>query len=177
MKIWLLKFFSDWNSWWKLSAFCFWAQKQRRAFLNCLLHSAFFLFAFLAKQAVTRQVSSMIHSARPTISSVVSIVFTWNLFCFARFWKVRTYGQSDNMFESNDHYRPWLWDGRVDQFSYFFFCHENENGGARKEKDSLLFFCLPSLLQKIFHLFFAKIDFFVFSFLSPFSGLEGCISC
>ena len=39
---------------------------------------------------VTRQVSSMIHSARPTVSPVVSIVFAWNLFCFARFWKVGT---------------------------------------------------------------------------------------
>ena len=37
----------------------------------------------------------------------------WNLSCFARFWKVQT----DNTCENNDHYRPWLWDGRVDQKS------------------------------------------------------------
>ena len=60
----------------------------------------------------TRQVSSMIHSARPTVSPVVSIVFASNLFCFARFWKVGT----DNMYENNYHYRPWLWVGRVDQY-------------------------------------------------------------
>ena len=33
----------------------------------------------------TRQVSSMIHSDRPTISPIMNIVFTWNLFCFDRF--------------------------------------------------------------------------------------------
>ena len=61
----------------------------------------------------------MIHSARPTISPVVNIVFTWNLFCFARFWKVgtdiHTDGRTDNMCENNDPYRPRLWCGRVDQ--------------------------------------------------------------
>ena len=36
----------------------------------------------------TRKVSSMIHSARPTVSPVENIVFAWNLFCFARFWKL-----------------------------------------------------------------------------------------
>ena len=35
---------------------------------------------------------SMIHSARPTGSPVVNIVFAGNLFCFARLWKVGTYG-------------------------------------------------------------------------------------
>ena len=48
----------------------------------------------------------MIHSAWPTISPVKNIVvFTWNLFCFAKFWKVGT----GNMCENND---P---TGRVDQ--------------------------------------------------------------
>ena len=37
-------------------------------------------------QIYTRQVSSLIHSARPTVSPVENIVFA--LFCFARFWKV-----------------------------------------------------------------------------------------
>ena len=40
----------------------------------------------------TRQVSS-IQSARPTVSPEMNIVFAWNLFCFARFWKVRMDGQ------------------------------------------------------------------------------------
>ena len=30
----------------------------------------------------------MIHLARPIISPVENIVFTWDLFCLARFWKV-----------------------------------------------------------------------------------------
>ena len=41
----------------------------------------------------TQVVSSVIHSARPTVLPVMNIVFTWNLFCFARFWKVGTDGQ------------------------------------------------------------------------------------
>ena len=46
---------------------------------------------------ITRQVSSMIHSARPTptVLPVVNIVFEWNLLSFARFWKVETGGQTD----------------------------------------------------------------------------------
>ena len=43
-----------------------------------------------------RQVSSMIHSARPTVSTVVNIV------CFARFPKVGTDVRTDNMCENND---------------------------------------------------------------------------
>ena len=47
---------------------------------------------------ITRQVSSMIHSAKPTVSLVVNIALAWNLFRFAKFWKVGTddvcmYGQ------------------------------------------------------------------------------------
>ena len=44
------------------------------------------------KQILTRQVSSMIHSARPTVSPVVN-VFAWNLFCFAKWGRTdgRTY--------------------------------------------------------------------------------------
>ena len=57
----------------------------------------------------------MIHLARPTVSPVVNIVFTWQLFGYARFWAVRTYVRTDNLCENNDHYRPWLWVGRVVQ--------------------------------------------------------------
>ena len=67
----------------------------------------------------TRQVSSMIHSAKPTVSPVVNIVFS--LFCFARFWKMgtdvdllRTYGQ--HVRKQWSLYWPWLWVGRVDQY-------------------------------------------------------------
>ena len=61
----------------------------------------------------------MIHSARPTISPVANIVFAWNLFCFARIWKVGMEVRTDNMCENNDHYRPWLWVGLVDQKTIF----------------------------------------------------------
>ena len=38
---------------------------------------------------------AMIHSARPTFSPVVNIVFAWNLFCFEKFWKnVCMYGRT-----------------------------------------------------------------------------------
>ena len=59
--------------------------------------------------------SSMIHSVKPTVWPVTNIVFT--LFCFARFWKVRKGGRTDDMCENNDPYRSWLWVGRVNQFS------------------------------------------------------------
>ena len=32
-------------------------------------------------------VSSMIHSAKPTVPSVMIIIFNWKLLCFERFWK------------------------------------------------------------------------------------------
>ena len=54
------------------------------------------LFAVLPDLLIlkkTRQVSSVIHSARPTVSPLVNVVFAWNLLWFARFWKVRTDGQ------------------------------------------------------------------------------------
>ena len=42
----------------------------------------------------TRQVSSMIHSARPTVSPVTNIVFAWNLFCFEK------WGRTDDMWKN-----------------------------------------------------------------------------
>ena len=39
---------------------------------------------FLVEVVVTRQVSSMIHSAWPTVSPVANIIFAWNLFCFEK---------------------------------------------------------------------------------------------
>ena len=44
---------------------------------------------------VTRQVSSTTPSARPAVTSVTNIAITWNLFCFARFWKVGTDEQTN----------------------------------------------------------------------------------
>ena len=60
------------------------------------------------------QVSSMIHSARPTVPPVANIAFTWNLFCFEK-WGRMDLQQTYNMCENNDHNRPWLWSGLVDQ--------------------------------------------------------------
>ena len=54
---------------------------------------------FSAIPMETRQVSSMIHSARPTVSPEVNIVFIWNLFCFVILWKIRT-----DICENNEHY-------------------------------------------------------------------------
>ena len=62
---------------------------------------------------------SVINSARPTASPVANIVF-FVLVC--KIWKVgmdvRTYRRKDNMCENNYPYRPWLWVGRVDQYSH-----------------------------------------------------------
>ena len=44
---------------------------------------------------ITRQVSSMIPSPLHTVTLVTNIVFTWTLYCFARFWKVGTDGWMD----------------------------------------------------------------------------------
>ena len=64
----------------------------------------------------------MIYLARPTVLSVANIVFTWKLFCFEKWGRtyVRTYVRKDDMCENNDHFRPWLWVGRVDQKKVFF---------------------------------------------------------
>ena len=41
-------------------------------------------------QLITRQVSSMIHPAKPKVQPVMNIVLAWSLFCFTSFWKVGT---------------------------------------------------------------------------------------
>ena len=61
-----------------------------------------------------RQVSFLIHSASHTIPPVAITILTWNLCCFARFWKVGD-GRTDTTCENSDHYRPWSMVGRVDQ--------------------------------------------------------------
>ena len=72
---------------------------------NYLLLSLFswdIFFCFLATISGKR---SLCHqwSSRPDPQSLF-----WNLFCFARFWKVRTDGHTDHMFENSDYYWPWL---------------------------------------------------------------------
>ena len=68
----------------------------------------------LAKLTITRKVSSMIHSARPTVTPVANNVF----YCFVLLdlksgdgrTDVRTYRRTDertdNMSKNNDPYRP-----------------------------------------------------------------------
>ena len=63
------------------------------------------------KQGKPRQVSSMIHSARPIVMKVANIVF-----CCVVFLDLKSGdGRTDNMCENNDPYRPWLWVGSLDQ--------------------------------------------------------------
>ena len=61
----------------------------------------------------------MIHSAIPTVSPVAIIVFCCIVLLDLKSGDLRTDGRTDgrtdNMCENNDHYRPWLWVGRVDQ--------------------------------------------------------------
>ena len=52
-----------------------------------------FLCTFIVKANSTRQVSSMIHSARPTVSSVATIVFCCFVFLDLKSGDRRTYGQ------------------------------------------------------------------------------------
>ena len=66
----------------------------------------------------------MIHSARPIVPPVATTILTWKLFCFARFWKVGTYGRADNKSKNSDHYRLWLWVGLVDNLSIGQFIPE-----------------------------------------------------
>ena len=56
----------------------------------------------------TRQVSSMIHSARPIVTSVA------NIFCCFAFSRFEKCGRTDGQHVRKT-YRPWLWVGQVDQ--------------------------------------------------------------
>ena len=58
-------------------------------------------------------VSSMIHSARPTVPTVMITLFSLEL-CFV-LWDFEKW-RTDNMCKKSDHYRPWLWVGLVDQY-------------------------------------------------------------
>ena len=51
------------------------------------------------------QVSSMLHSARPTVELVA---ITLILCCFEMFWKVGKDVRTHDMCENSDHYRIWL---------------------------------------------------------------------
>ena len=70
-----------------------------------------------------RQVSSMIHSARPIVTPVTNIVFCYFVFLDLKSGNRCTKGRSENMCENNDPYRPWLWVGRMDQYRQDM-CHQ-----------------------------------------------------
>ena len=88
--------------------------------LQLILNTDCYLYSFTDMKALlhktleslfwTRQVSSMIHLAKPTASPVATIVFC----CFVL---LDLKSGTDNMCENNYHYRPWVWVGRVDQLS------------------------------------------------------------
>ena len=63
----------------------------------------------------------MIPSASPSVQPVAIIIFMRLLFSFGYFEKWgRTYRRTDgNRRENNDHYRPGLWVGRVDQWEAY----------------------------------------------------------
>ena len=58
----------------------------------------------------TRQVLSMIHSARPIVTLVANIIF-----CYFVLVDLKSGDGRTDMCENNNPYRPWLWVGRVDQ--------------------------------------------------------------
>ena len=61
----------------------------------------------------TRRESSMIHSARSTVTPVAITILAWT---FDFFWTFgRTYRRGTYKWENSDHYRPWLWVDLVDQ--------------------------------------------------------------
>lgn len=62
-----------------------------------------------------REVSLMIPSAKTTVKLVAIIVFTWNLFGYAGFWKEGKDWQTDKLCENNYYYQRRLWVGWVDQ--------------------------------------------------------------
>ena len=66
---------------------------------------------YYGKHIITRQVSSMIHSTRPTVTPEANIVFC----CFVLLDLKSGDGRTDNKCENNDPYRPRLWVGPVDQ--------------------------------------------------------------
>ena len=65
----------------------------QESFPNTYLHGPRGQKLFQQKIKNTRQESSMIHSARSTVSPAVNIVFAWNLLYFARFLNVGVDGQ------------------------------------------------------------------------------------
>ena len=87
------------------------------------------------------EVSSMIHSARATVSPVANIVF---LLKFVLLWKVVTDGRTNDMCKNNDHNQLWLWVGLVDQKVLFFQINWDRLGG------------LCCAVQQIFKKFLSK---------------------
>ena len=71
-------------------------------------------------------VPSMIPSTRfAVLPGAITVILTWKLFYFARYWKVGTYRHL--VCKNSDHYRPWLWVGLMDQ-KYYLAWSEWVNG-------------------------------------------------
>ena len=101
-------------------------------------------------------VSSMIHSAWPTVSPVANIVFTWNLFCFEKWGRTDgRVGLVDQQYivfykckEILNYFR-WFGDSRPNFFGekMFYFRKETSRGIKKKKKEKKRHFCFR---RKIF---------------------------
>ena len=89
--------------------------------LQCtsMLGSVFFCFSRKMNRNKKVQDRCVINDplGQPTVSPVATIVFC----CFV----LLDLKSTDNMCENNDHYRPWLWVGRVDQNLNLKSCHNS----------------------------------------------------
>ena len=126
------------------------------------------------KTTCTRWVSSMIHSARPTVPPVAITIFNWT-FLFCAILRRRTDVRTDDMYENSDHYRPWLWVSLVDHLNFQNFlrmsiCKYSQCVLHEKGSMFLQFTSILSLRQKSNFKTQCK------SFRSKL-GLEGCICC
>ena len=65
----------------------------------------------------------MCATSDPFGQTYYSPVLPWKLFCFERFWKVRTVVRTDSKCKNSDYYRPWSWVGLVDQYWTIVKCH------------------------------------------------------
>ena len=86
-------------------------------------------FSFDRRDKTRRQVSSMIHSTRPTVTSVPNIVFAWKMFCFEK-WR-RTDGRTNARLVQKQWSLPAVTVGRPSgsimlgnwRYSYVFLWH------------------------------------------------------
>ena len=79
--------------------------------LSCKCHNIITLFIFYQEKYLQDRCYQRSTRPDPTVSPMVNIVFSLEI-CFVMKSDILT----DNICENNDHYRPWLWVWRVDQY-------------------------------------------------------------